>query len=222
MIERGFISIPRKIGAQYTMSSVALIEQTQIPLEIPATATPCTVVQQGQFLFQGTAPMLNEPITPTTPSSYSSFHDFLASMPAQAWVFDNVQLKGSIEAIVQAIRSGTCSCITDGSYKDHHGTAAWKIIDLDNLDHSIEGQVVTPGHPYQQEAYRSELSGLYASVAVINALTDFFSIMEGSITLACDNLLACQMSSYDALGTNPSSCTQFDLVMAIQHIKLLS
>jgi hypothetical protein len=84
--------------------------------------------------------------------------------------------------------------------------------------YSIKGQVVTPGHPYQQESYRSELSVLYASVAVINVLMDFFLIMDRSITLAYDNLLACRMSSYDALGTNPSSCTQFNLVMAIQHI----
>jgi hypothetical protein len=195
-------------------------EHIQIPSEIPATATPCTVVQQGQFLlFQGTAPMLNETTTSNTPESYPSFQAYLASMPAQAWVFDTVQVNGSIESIAQAIRSGTCSCITDGSYKDHHGTAAWKIISLEHPDHSIEGQVVTPGHPYQQEAYRSELSGLYASVAVINAVTSFFSITDGAITLACDNLSACRMSSYDALGTNPSSCAQFDLVMAIQHIK---
>jgi hypothetical protein len=53
----------------------------------------------------------------------------------------------------------------------------------------------------------------------VNALTAFFDIREGSITLACDNSSAIRMTSYEPLGTNPSSCAQFDLVMAIQQAK---
>jgi hypothetical protein len=113
----------------------------------------------------------------------------------------------------------TCLCITDGSFKEQHGTAAWKIIDLSQPDHRLEGQVITPGFPYQQDAYRSELSGLYASVTVINALVAYFQIEDGAIILACDNISAIRMMSYDALGTNPSSCASYDLVMAIQYCK---
>jgi hypothetical protein len=63
------------------------------------------------------------------------------------------------------------------------------------------------------------LSGLYALVVAINALSDYFQVTEGTVTLSCDNLSATRMVSYNAFGTNPSSCAHFDLVMAIQHIK---
>jgi hypothetical protein len=50
----------------------------------------------------------------------------------------------------------------------------------------------------------------------------YFQIESGTITLACDNLSAIRMTSYDALGTNPSSCAHYDLVMAIQYTKSAS
>jgi hypothetical protein len=197
-------------------------EQIFETAEVPASATPCTVVKQGQFLlFQGTSSRQNIPIPNRPLSFFHSFWEYLASESTNAWVFERIQTQGSLESIVQSIRTGTCSCVTDGSYKDHHGTAAWKIIDLEKPDHCVEGQLVSPGSPSQQDAYRSELSGLYASIAVINALAEYFQITDGAITLACDNISACRMSSYDAMGTNPSSCAHFDLVMAIQYIKTL-
>jgi hypothetical protein len=215
---RGVVSVPGKVNPPHSASGAAVHQRHQLSSDIPLSATPCTVVRQGQFLlFQGTAPI--DRFDSITSLSLSSFRDYLTSVPSKAWVFDCIQIQGSLETIVQSIGSGTCSCVTDGSYKDHHGTAAWKIIDLDKPENWIEGQVITPGYPEQQDAYRSELSGLYASVLVINALTDYYQIVGGSITLACDNISAGRMSSYDALGTNPSSCAQFDLVMAIQYIK---
>jgi hypothetical protein len=127
-------------------------------------------------------------------------------------VFGNIQVKGDLGSIAQSICHGTCAGITDGSFKEKHGTAAWKILDFASPENVLEGQVITPGHPYQQDAYRSELSGLYALVVAINALSDYFQVKEGMVTLSCDNLSATRMASYNAFGTNPSSCAHFDLV----------
>jgi Reverse transcriptase (RNA-dependent DNA polymerase) len=215
----GTVSYPDKSSRNTRRAAWRFNDQMIIPSDIPLSATPCTVIQQGRFLlFQGTSPRIYE-LPAIMPSAYQSFPLFLASLTSQAWVFENVQFQGSCVSIAQSIRQGTCSCVTDGSFKEQHGTAAWKIVDLDKPDHAIEGQVVTPGFPHQQDAYRSELSGLYASVMAINALTTYFDIQEGAITMACDNYSAIRMTSYDPLGTNPSSCAQFDLVMAIQHAK---
>jgi hypothetical protein len=41
-------------------------------------------------------------------------------------------------------------------------------------------------------AYRGELSGLYASIAIINRLCDFHNITSGEITVGCDGLSALQ------------------------------
>jgi hypothetical protein len=216
----GTFNYPDKSSRNTRQAARRFTEGVKIPSEVPLTATPCTVVQQGQFLlFQGTARMLLLTHNTTAPSAFTSLQACMASLLSNARVFDCVQFHGSSESLAQSIREGTCSCVTDGTYKDQHGTAAWKIIDLDKPKHSIKGQVVTPGFPYQQDSYRSELSGLCASVTAINALILYHGLLEGSIMLACDNISAIRMTSYDPLGTNPSLCAQYDLVMAIQQIK---
>jgi hypothetical protein len=123
-------------------------------------------------------------------ATFVSFQEYIAAETENAWVFSDVQFHGSLDALTLSIRIGTCSCITDGSFKNKHGTAAWKIINLSSPDHTMEGQVVTLGFSYQQDAYRSELSRLYASVTAINVLTTYFQISEGPVTLACDNISA--------------------------------
>jgi hypothetical protein len=186
------------------------------PATIPATARPCTTSIQGNdVLIQGYSDCVPTPPTRIVPLTFT---DYLASLEDKAWVFSSIQIRGSMEIVAAAIRKGTCSCVTDGSYKDGHGTAAWKISDVETPEHYIEGQCVTPGSSVQQNAYRSELSGLYASVMATNALVSFFSISAGSMTLACDNLGAIKTMSYHADHTSPTGA-HFDLVMAIQYAK---
>jgi hypothetical protein len=187
-----------------------------IPSAIPTTARPCCISMQGHdVLLQGFTDVI--PAPPIIPSP-TTFQQYLASMTDKAWIFSDLQMRGSLLVLAQAIRNGTCSCVTDGSYKDSHGTAAWKILDLSTPDHYIEGQCITPGTASQQNPYRSELSGLYASVATTNALVGFCNISSGSMTLACDNLGATRTTSYIADHTSPTGA-QFDLVMAIQYAK---
>jgi hypothetical protein len=147
-----------------------------------------------------------------------TFLKYLVSLEDKSWIFATIQISGSMQVVVDAIRNGTCTCVTDGSYKDAHGTAAWKILDLATPEHSIEGQCVTPGSSTQQNPYRSELSGLYASVTATNAIISFFSISSGLMTLACDNLGAICSTSYNADRTAPTGA-HYDLVMAIQYSK---
>jgi hypothetical protein len=109
-------------------------------------------------MYQGTSTCVTEPTHPP-PNSFSSY---LTSLSTNSWIFERTQLVGSMDSLANSIRQGTCSCVTDGSFKDSHGTAAWKIIDIDKPENSIDGQCITPGHPSQQNPYRSELSGLYA------------------------------------------------------------
>jgi hypothetical protein len=144
---------------------------------------------------------------------------YVKSRQLMAWVFDIIQVSGSLFALSDSIRQGSCTCITDGSYKDQHGTAAWKIVDLSKPTNILEGQCITPGTPSQQCAYRSELLGLYALVVATNAIIDYFHVEDGSVTIACDNSGAVRTMAFEAQGTNPLSCKHFDLVMAIQRMK---
>jgi Reverse transcriptase (RNA-dependent DNA polymerase) len=183
---------------------------------IPPTAKPCTISVQGNdLLIQGFSDYNTLPVPRTVPIT---FPDYLASLVDKIWIFSSIQIRGSMIVVADAIRNGTCVCVTDGSYKEDHGTAAWKILDLANPDHSFAGQCVTPGTADQQNPYRSELSGLYASVSATNALIQFFEISSGTVTLACDNLGAIRTTSYNAEHTSPTGA-QYDLVMAIQYAK---
>jgi hypothetical protein len=69
--------------------------QRQIPCDIPQSATPCTVVQQGMFLlFQGTAPTCASPTATQEASSFPSFQEYVSTLSLQSWVFGNIQVKG--------------------------------------------------------------------------------------------------------------------------------
>jgi hypothetical protein len=204
-------------SARHTRNSLLRFKaHPTIPGVIPTTARPCCIATQGNdILLQGFADFIPATLLQSIPGSFTNY---LASLESKAWIFSDIMIQGSLTMVADAIRNGTCSCVTDGSYKDSHGTAAWKILDLATPDNFIEGRCITPGTPSQQNPYRSELSGLYASVATTNAIVQFFHISSGSMTLACDNLGAIRSTSYKAEHTSPTGA-QFDLVMATQYAK---
>jgi hypothetical protein len=73
---------------------------------------------------------------------------------------------------------------SDGSFKDIIGTSAFTILNPGNS--SILGLNITPGHPDDQSAYRSELAGLFAIVQIVNLLCSWANIVHGG----CDGLSA--------------------------------
>jgi hypothetical protein len=211
------ITFPFRSARTTRFADLRYNKSKSTPSQIPSSATPCVVSQQGAFLiFHGTADIVRSNEIPL-PSN--TFEQFINAKESNRWVYDNVQAKGSMESLALAITNGSCTCVADGSFKDKHGTAAWKILDLATPENSIEGQSITPGDPCQQNPYRSELSGLFASTTMINNLVEFFQIESGAVTLACDNLGAITITEYTPEGTSPSACAQFDLVMAIQRRK---
>jgi hypothetical protein len=209
------VTFPLRVARNTHNSSLRFRALPTSPSVIPSSARPCCIATQGQdMLLQG----YDEYISATQRVTPATFLDYLASLDDKSWIFSSIQVQGSLTVLAEAIRNGTCSCVTDGSYKDAHGTAAWKLLDLATPDNSIEGQCITPGTAAQQNPYRSELSGLYASVEITNALICFFNITSGSITLACNNLGAIRTTSYPAEHNSPTEA-QFDLVMAVQYAK---
>jgi hypothetical protein len=69
------------------------------------------------------------------------------------WSIQNLQLQGNFDHLLSSIKEGT----TNGSYKEGHGTAAFRI----QNDHGniITGCNITPGQQHQQYPYRSKLGG---------------------------------------------------------------
>jgi predicted RNA-binding Zn-ribbon protein involved in translation (DUF1610 family) len=104
--------------------------------------------------------------------------------------------------------------VSDGSFKEQHGTAAWMIIVSPSC--VIQGRCITPGTPEIQSAYRSELAGLYGIAYYVYYLERKHGV-SGKITVACDGISALNQVSKNYDFINPN-LPQFDLIMAIRSV----
>lgn len=107
------------------------------------------------------------------------------------------------------LTDGDWVAVTDGSFKTSHGTAAWKIVNPARPENAITSSCITPGHTEQIDAYQSELTGLYGTIATITLLAQYFQIPHGTVVLACDNLAAIQQASYSVDCTSPLTTANF-------------
>jgi hypothetical protein len=111
----------------------------------------------------------------------------------------------------------TCSniiAVSDGSFKQEHGTAAW-IVHLSELC-EISGEMVTPGMKTDQSAYRSELAGIYGIACTIWLLEKEYGAI-GKVTAACDGISALRQVAkpFDFIDPN---LPQYDLILATRNI----
>jgi hypothetical protein len=127
---------------------------------------------------------------------------------------------GVIASAIQSGLQGSIMAVSDGLFKDCHGTAAWTI---GTPDHSqfISGQVVCPGSTNDHSSYRSELTGLYVILSITNQLCDYYGITEGSIEIGCDGLSALQ-TSFDHEPYLTSDVSNYDMIGAIYHMRKIS
>jgi hypothetical protein len=86
------------------------------------------------------------------------------------WSVQNLQIQGDLNRLLQTIEDGTAYSGTDGSYKDEHGTAAFRI--QNDLGDQITGCNITPGLQEHQSAYRSELGGIVGILMLTKATVD--------------------------------------------------
>jgi hypothetical protein len=122
------------------------------------------------------------------------------------WILRDVQFPENLQEEWKN-RAGNVRAVSDGSFKNAHGTAAW-IIFISNRC-IIKGRSIAPGHPDDQSAYRSELTGLYGIVMTIRHLEKHFHLQE-DITVGCDGLSALTKASIQSDFINPNE-PQFDL-----------
>jgi hypothetical protein len=85
--------------------------------------------------------------------------------PEAQWVTQQVEIFGDWDTWANGDRH-RLQGVSDGSYKDHFGTAAFILVIADDSATCIRGRVVTPGDPEDHNAYRSELAGIYALTVI--------------------------------------------------------
>jgi hypothetical protein len=145
----------------------------------------------------------------------STFGQFLSDIhPDARWAVENVEVIGDWSAWALS-RQHVLYAVSDGSFKDQFGTAAFVIGAVDQPRVCVRGRVVTPGSPDVQNAYRSELAGIYAITVTHWAVCEFFNIPHGQIELACDG----KSALYQAQWSEDFISTQhphYDLILAIR------
>jgi hypothetical protein len=140
--------------------------------------------------------------------------------PEAQWVTQQVEISGDWDTWANGDRH-RLQGVSDGSYKDHFGTAAFILVVADDSATCIRGRVVTPGDPEDHNAYRSELAGIYALTVIHWAVCAFYNLDAGQIELACDGKSALQQAQWQEDFINTSS-PHYDLILAIRSIRNIS
>lgn len=182
--------------------------------------------RRKKYQFSHHAPTLPETSTPTTLTNFH--HTTICHTgtttnqkpaipePEQQWWYQPTRLPSRIHSLIQGITRGTACIICDGSYKDGMGTVAIIMLPhLTSLDPFII-QIQTPGSASQMNAYRAELSGIYASVQITHHLVAQADLHHGTITIGCDCLGA--LKRIFAIPTSKPQTAHHDLIAATHHI----
>lgn len=141
----------------------------------------------------------------------------LTTSPDTTWIDQNINLHPDfIAAYREAAQGGYLRTVSDGSFikEEKYGSAAW-IIDPSRQLHTI-GSCASPGHPDEQNSYRSELVGILGAIKHNNDICAHINITQGKITLGCDGEGALKAIQLNYTVTK-SARKHFDLIYAIRQ-----
>jgi hypothetical protein len=87
--------------------------------------------------------------------------------PDAAWALAGLTVSNEddVRAVATSISNGSCLAISDGCFKDQHGTASWTV-QGENSFGALGSSLNTPGNPDDLSAYKSELAGVSPWIAI--------------------------------------------------------
>ena len=181
-----------------------------VPGTLPLDAQPATVFRRrmGVLELEGSRPYFPPATLPLCPSLIAHAQ---ASPPSLQWALHNLVCQDNGETVTIAIGDGSCVLVSDGSFQEGLGTAAFCITPgwLDETT-CIDGCCIVPGRV--QSAFRAELGGMYAALRAVLLLVQRAQLTHGAIQLGCDGQAALNRirnGRMDVKGSN------FDLVTGI-------
>ena len=123
-------------------------------------------------------------------------HRSVAAEVTEGWEVELADIPNNGSTVAQAIREHKAHATSDGSFKYELGTSATLLRGEDRFERIICVSKV-PGRPEEQSAYRSELTGIAASLKTVQVLCKFHRITEGTITIHLDGKQALLNASDD-------------------------
>jgi hypothetical protein len=186
----------RKTGRP-TRQAISRFISSSIPaLDFPKTVVGTTETHNGTITLTGSAPVKN------ILSSFATFCQFLKSKQEWEWLTKNLHYdEGHLAKIAREISQGHGIAVSDGSFDNQRGTALL-VIEGCTSDERILADVMVPGEPDIQCAFRSEAAGILAAIQLVHALLQFYNIQQGSITMYCDGKSALQRCFSDRVNIN--------------------
>jgi len=128
------------------------------------------------------------------------------------WALSHLNLLDDGTLLGEAIRSGQAHVVSDGSFKEKFGMAAWVFYHNETNLTLGHGRLITPGGPNKQCAYHSKLSGLYGITLTLHELSSYQEFAGGHIKTACNGESALHRC-FKPWASNPLA-KHFDLIQA--------
>ena len=110
-----------------------------------------------------------------------------SQLQCPSWLFESREETGTMTAIKQDILDGKAIVVSDGSYDPDTGRgASSSIITNESTCDTIQVTSIVPGDTSIQSAYRSEVTGILASLQLLWELCQTYDIKQGTCTVVCD------------------------------------
>jgi hypothetical protein len=133
--------------------------------------------------------------------------------PGFQWAITEMSMEDNGLTIAAALQAGHAIAVSDGSFKDSQGTAAFVIEGADSSGRVV-GVNVIPGEEDSQSPYRSELGGVAGILEALHCICTAHSVTEGHVTVGLDG----EQAMKEAFGTWPLDPRRPDYDM-LQHIR---
>jgi hypothetical protein len=170
---------PTEEGLYYVKDTLKL-QHGRIPvrttrLQFFSTGEPCdtipqlypaTVYKKGNNLVLSGYGEIDVPHN-TVPQNLAKF---LEASPGNTWCTQRIDIpQDAGHSLVYAIKNNAAIAVSDGSFRQGFGTAAFVLEGYDQ-DQQLKGRVISPGCKEDHSAYRSELTGILATLTITNLL----------------------------------------------------
>ena len=189
--------------------------RTAIQRAAPENIQPATVdiLRPGTVIFTGSTTVPADP-----PQEPTTLEEIFAAWGEQ-WVWRHMQGVDDGAWIAESIQNNTLLLVCDGSYQpqldENLGSAGWKLY-CEASHRWACGALQSPGTI--ANAYRSELTGLYACLALTLAVCTVHQVTEGALRVCCDNEKALYLSSHKSQRVPPRR-KHSDILRAIRKVR---
>jgi hypothetical protein len=216
--KEGFATYANPITrSQRITSTKRFLSQRHIVSDLPVDCVQAVVFTHGSDpAIRVNGAMSKDQAQPPTHIHATRLPTILRDDTATSTWFPQLHhIEDNGHAIARALRKGRAVAVSDGSFKDEQGTAAFVLQNGFQRRNRIEMSNVVPGSKLSQSSYRSELGGLFGIVCATANIVDLHNVARGSITVGCDGSEAL-WQAISAKGPVSPRASDFDLITAIR------